>query len=473
MPPAPRRVSPDQARGAAGPQSFPPAGPEDLPRTYRPGSSTPPVYAPGATPGATPRAGGRRAGGANPLQAGPADEPAPTRYYDTPLAYSPGPAAGQGRQAGAAPMSSRRSRAAQPGDSRPAQAAYPSRGDGVGRSSHESGLPTPGYGIGRDRRRYTRRGKRKHRLRRAFLTLLLVIVLLLAWPVGLAVWANQNLTRVDALSGAIDTPGTTYLIAGSDQRGSGGIDGDVKGARSDTIMLLNVPPSGRTSLMSLPRDSYVQIPGHGRNKLNAAYSIGGPKLLVKTVEKLTGLTVDHYIEVGFGSVVDLVDAVGGVRLCLDQNVKDSKSKLTWSAGCHEADGATALAFSRERYADALGDIGRASRQRQVVSALAKKVMTPSLLVNPSKQLKLVKAGTGAVTVDRGTNIVDLARAVLAFKAATGSGGATGTPTIESMGYNPGGGVGSCVELDAQKAQQDFRAVEAGTWKGNDKTGGEE
>jgi LCP family protein required for cell wall assembly len=287
-------------------------------------------------------------------------------------------------------------------------------------------------------------------------------VLALAWPVGLLIWANGKLHHVDALSGAAATPGTTYLIAGSDKRGTD----ESKGARADTIMLLNVPPSGRTALVSIPRDTYAAIPGHGMNKINAAFAYGGAPLLVESVEELTGLTVDHYVEVGFGSVTELVDAVGGVKLCLDQTVKDKEAKLDWKKGCHVSDGATALAFSRMRKYDALGDIGRTARQRQVVSAVMKKTMSPANFLLPNRQISLVEAGTDALAVDEKANIIDLGKLAWAFKNATGPGGATGTPTIADMGYYPGGGVGSTVLLDKDKAAADFTAIAAGTWTGS-------
>jgi LCP family protein required for cell wall assembly len=299
--------------------------------------------------------------------------------------------------------------------------------------------------------------------------LVVLLILLLAIPAGILIWANSKLRHVPALSDAVPTQGTTYLIAGSDQRGSGGVDDHVEGARADVIMLLNVPPEGRTALMSIPRDTYAAIPGHGDNKINAAYALGGPALLVAAVEELSGLTVDHYMEVGFGSLTELVDAVDGVELCLDYSVTDAKSKLDWTEGCHLADGATALAFSRMRYADPTGDIGRAGRQRQVMGALIEKVATPSSLINPANLISVVDAGTAALTVDESMNIIDLARLAWALRAATGPNGATGTPTIATIGYDPGGGVGSTVLLDEEAAAKDFRRLEKGKWKGNDQT----
>jgi LCP family protein required for cell wall assembly len=294
----------------------------------------------------------------------------------------------------------------------------------------------------------------------AALTLVVVLVLLLAWPVGLLVWANGKIQHVDALSGTPTTSGTTYLLAGSDARGSGGVDDATAGARTDTILLLHQPTSGPASLISIPRDTYAKIPGYKANKINAAYSLGGPRLLVRTVEQLTGMTVDHYAEVGFGGVEDLVDAVGGVRLCLDYDVDDSRSGLVWKSGCHEADGATALAFTRMRYSDPKGDIGRAERQRQVIGAITSTVQDPSLLVQPTKQTALLGAGLGALAVDEDTDIVDLGRLALAFRAANGPGGVTGTPPIKDLGYRPGG-VGATVLLDPDTVGQFWADVRDG------------
>jgi LCP family protein required for cell wall assembly len=301
-------------------------------------------------------------------------------------------------------------------------------------------------------------GFRVRKGRVAVLALVALLVLLLAWPVGLVVWANGKIQHVDALSEASGTPGTTYLLAGSDARGSGGIDDGTSGARTDTIMVLHNPRSGPTSLISIPRDTYAEIPGNGMNKINAAYAWGGAPLLVESVELLTGLTVDHYAEIGFGSLEEIVDAVGGVELCYDETVQDEKSELDWEAGCHQADGATALAFSRMRYSDPQGDIGRAERQRQVISAVADEVVQPSVLLNPVDQVQLIEAGTDALVVDEDTGIVNLAQLALAFKGATGPEGVTGTPPIADPGYRAGDGSGSSVLLsdDAPQFWADVR-----------------
>lgn len=291
--------------------------------------------------------------------------------------------------------------------------------------------------------------------------LALVLVLLLAWPIGLVVWANGKLTRTEALSGAAGTAGTTYLITGSDSRADGGVKDDgTAGERSDTILLLHVPESGPTALISLPRDTYVDIPGHGDGKINAAYAYGGAPLLVETVEGLTGLTVDHYAEIGMAGVKDVVDAVGGVRLCYDDDVDDRDSHLKWKAGCHVVDGTVALQFARMRKADPLGDIGRAQRQRQLVGAVLENVDPKSIALRPAQQVALIDAATGSLTVDESAGITDLARLALAFRAANGIDGITGTPPIADLDYRPGG-VGSTVLLDPDETPHFFEQIRDG------------
>ncbi|MGC0250354.1 LCP family protein [Pseudactinotalea sp. Z1748] len=292
------------------------------------------------------------------------------------------------------------------------------------------------------------RPRRRRRGRGAFLAFVLLLVLILAWPVGLLIWANGKIQHVDAGESSLSTAGTTYLLAGSDSR-----DDDenfthdpTEGQRADTIMILTVPPSGNTSLISLPRDTYMEIPGHGWNKLNAAYSWGGPELLRASVESLTGIEVDHYVEIGMGGLANVVDAVGGVELCLDYDVSDRDSRLEWEAGCHISDGDTALAFARMRAADPMGDIGRTLRQQQVIQAITSTVADPALAVRPGQQVDLLESGLGALYVSENSNIIDLGRMALAFRNATGPDGVRGAPPIASMNHRPGG-VGSTVLLE--------------------------
>ncbi len=313
------------------------------------------------------------------------------------------------------------------------------------------------------------RKRKKHRCCTAALIILLILAVIFG---GLLFWVQGQIQTVDALSGEPDTPGSTTLIVGSDSREGWEGDDGTEGARTDTIMVMHAPESGPVSLISIPRDSYVAIPGYGSNKINAAFSFGGPQLLVETVEDLTGMTIDTYMEVGFTGVEEIVDALGGVELCLDYDVDDEKSGLVWEAGCHVVDGETALAFSRMRYSDPLGDIGRAERQRQVVGAVAEGILSPATLLNPTKLLPVTSATLDAFRVSEGTGVFDLMGVALDMRGALGGNAVTGTPPITSLGYSVDG-VGSTVLLTEEELPQFWDDVENGNFEAGEEVGGVE
>lgn len=308
-----------------------------------------------------------------------------------------------------------------------------------------------------------RRRRRLRPLRWIAVVLVLLIVLVAARAAWLWHRVNNDVGRVDALSGAADTDGETWLIVGSDARSNGGpVQDETEGARADSIMLLHKAPNGKAALISLPRDTYVEIPDEGGDKINAAYSYGGPELLVRTVEELSGLTVDHYVEVGMGGVQEMVDAVDGVEVCLDYDVDDPDSGLTWDTSqgtCQTVDGTRALAYSRMRKSDPTGDIGRGLRQRAVISAVVSKAMGVQTLVNFSRQDALVDAGTGALTVDRDSGTTSLLGMLMAFRSASND-GLTGAPPIESLDYEPGG-IGAAVLLQDETAPDFFAKLREG------------
>ena len=308
-----------------------------------------------------------------------------------------------------------------------------------------------------------RRRKRRHPILK---TLCLFLVLVLAWG-GFLMWdANTNMGRVSALSGAADTPGTTYLLAGSDSRADGAVqDGFNESERADSIMLVNVAPNGQKVALSIPRDTYAEIPGVGWDKINASYAYGGPQLLVETVEKLTGLTVDHFVQIGMGAVPDMVDAVGGVELCYDHDANDEYSGLNWTAGCHTVDGTTALQFSRMRYQDPEGDIGRTKRQRQVISKVVSAAASPATLINPARTLKVERAGSKSFTVDEDSSIFTVGSLVLALRSAS-SEELMGVPPIESLDYTTSAGA-SAVLLRDETAPDFFEKLRTGKLTSSD------
>ncbi len=312
------------------------------------------------------------------------------------------------------------------------------------------------------------RGKRRW-LKYTSAVLAVILITLCGYTWHLWNKASDQLRRVDALSSMADTPGETWLIVGSDSRSDGAIaDTTTAGQRADSVMVLHKAENGQTSLTSLPRDTYVNIPGYGEDKINASYAYGGAKLLVKTVEGLTKMKINHYVEVGMGGVKNVVDAVGGVEACLDYDVDDHDSGLIWNTAqgkCQQVNGEKALAFSRMRKSDPTGDIGRGLRQRAIISAAVKKAMSPSTLLNPSATSKLVNAGTGSLTVDKDSGVWDIGQMVLAFRSASND-GLTGAPPIEDPDYEPGD-VGSTVLLVDTTAPIFFGKVRDGRLTASD------
>lgn len=276
-------------------------------------------------------------------------------------------------------------------------------------------------------------------------------------------WIDGQLNHFNALTDMADGSESTWLIVGSDARDgtAGGSAEDVPGERTDTIMLLIKPRSGPTSLVSIPRDSYVTVDGQDM-KINAAAMSGGWKALTGTVEDLTGTKVDHVVKIGFRGVKDVVDAIGGINVCYDGDVSDADSGMEWTAGCHDVNGDQALAFSRMRYQDPEGDIGRAKRQRQVIQKIAAKAAPPSTLLNFGKTKALIEAGLSSVDVDEDSTPMSLARMALAFKDATGPKGITGTAEIANVDYWPDSGIGSTVLLDDKANATLFQQLRAGT-----------
>lgn len=269
---------------------------------------------------------------------------------------------------------------------------------------------------------------------------LLLFVLWLVFLIAVPFWAWRSVEKVDAEPGGErpgEQPGTTYLIVGSDSRkgltekerkklGTGNPTSEL----TDTIMLLHTG-DGPNLLMSIPRDSWVDMPGHGRSKINAAYGRGGPKLVVKTIEQNTGIRVDHYVEIGLGGFVGLVDAVGGIEICPEKDMKDPQAKLNIKKGCQDADGAKALGYARSRKTDReLGDITRAKHQREVVSAVGKKAVSPWSVLNPIRYWKLNMAATDFIVTDENTGPTKLAGFALAMTRLDGDNGMTcGVPIV--------------------------------------------
>lgn len=306
----------------------------------------------------------------------------------------------------------------------------------------------------------------KFRWRRMVFIAVLVVAAMLAYLLGVPMLTWSSTPKMNATPSGqrpADTPGSVYVLAGSDSREGLSPEeqkrlgtGNDAGKRTDTIMLLYVPPSGRAALISVPRDSYVDIPGRGKHKINAAYAFGGAPLLVQTIERNTGLRVDGFVEVGFGGFVNVVDAVGGIDMCPAKAIKDRDSNLDIPAGCQLMDGKTALGYVRMRKADPLGDLGRVQRQREMVSALAKKVVTPASVTIPWRYWGINSAASQALTIGEGTDMFGLAAAAMKM----GSGEAD-TLVIPVGKTNAKTKAGSSVLWDPVKSKEFFEAMKRG------------
>lgn len=218
--------------------------------------------------------------------------------------------------------------------------------------------------------------------------------------------------------------GTNWLLVGSDSRADLSEEqqaqlttgGDIGSSRTDTIMVVHIPvpwSSQRTSLVSIPRDSYVDIPGYGTDKINAAFAVGGPALLAQTVEEATGLRLDHYAEVGFAGFGAVVDALGGVRICPAEPISDPLAGIDLPAGCQTVDGPDALGFVRTR-ATPRADLDRMLNQREFMAALLHRAASPTVWLNPWRWYAIPHAVVGALTVDSGAHVWDLAGLALAL-----------------------------------------------------------
>lgn len=292
-----------------------------------------------------------------------------------------------------------------------------------------------------------------------------VLLLAVLSTIGTAVWVDTSLHRVPALTALPDRPpagrGTTWLLVGSDSR-EGLTDeqeselatgGDLGSGRTDTILLVHVPGLGSdapTTMVSIPRDSYLPIPGYGEDKVNAAFALGGAPLLAQTVEQATGLRLDRYAEIGFEGFATMVDAVGGVTMCPPEPVSDPLAGIDLPAGCQELDGRSALGYVRSR-ATPRADLDRMTNQRQFMAALMHRAVSPAVWANPLRWYPMTHAAADAVTVDTDAHVWDLARLAWALSGSV-------TTTTVPIGEFTGNDSGSVVVWDSDAATRLFHAL---------------
>lgn len=278
-------------------------------------------------------------------------------------------------------------------------------------------------------------GKRIGRIALAGSSALILILSMTAWGASEKYMSALNTVNVfGGLAGSSAWSGEpmNVLIVGSDerdtltraQRRKTGIERGDAGRHTDTILLAHIGGDlGKVTVVSLPRDSLVDIPAHTgpdgkeikayRGKINSAFGTGGAATTVQAVQNATGLTIDHYVEIDFGGFLKTVNAVGGVDICLENPLYDERARLDLPAGEQTIRGPDALAFVRARYID--NDFGRTQRQQTFLSALAQKVSSSEVLLNPIAMNSLMDAVASSITTDERLNRDDMA--AIAARAA--------------------------------------------------------
>jgi LCP family protein required for cell wall assembly len=294
---------------------------------------------------------------------------------------------------------------------------------------------------------------------------------------------DGNISRIPGLTTAL--PGLAkpapaprdarnILLVGSDTRATTGerFQGEgaarTSGQRSDTVILAHLyGDSNQAQLVSFPRDSWVQIPAYtdpatGKAvaahsaKLNSAIEEGGPALLIATIEKLTDIRVDNYIQIDFAGFQDMVETLGGVEVCLTHDAKESNSGIDLKAGRQTVNGAQALAFVRQRYELPNGDLDRIKRQQAFIASITRKLISAGTLLDPFKLNNFLNAATRSVAVDEDLSTADLT--ALAFRLRNVSAGGVVFTTVPFTTISARRGGQDVVLLDPVKDAELFDAL---------------
>ncbi len=351
-------------------------------------------------------------------------------------------------------------------------------------------MPTPSRPRARAPRPPARRrpvppGRGRHRRRSGWAVravTALSVAVLASSGVGHAVMSglDSGIERVDPFKDMKNRPeagrGLNILLAGTDGRDT--ITEEQRQAYrlggkpchcTDTLMLLHLSADhSRVSVVSLPRDSYAMMPPHTDRtsgeehrphpvKLNAAYAEGGPELTVRTVEKMTEVKIDHYVEVDFTSFMETVDAVGGVEICTVRRLKDSYTGLDLAPGPHRLDGGQALQYVRSRHLDGTGDLSRMQRQQRFLAALTAEVTGSGVLLNPVRFREVAQSVLGSLRADSGfttERMLDLGKAMRGFTPASAE--FTSVPVQEEAREVPA--IGNTLVWKAKEAKRIFGAL---------------
>ena len=267
--------------------------------------------------------------------------------------------------------------------------------------------------------------RKKHRVRRIIVSVVAIVVLLtVGTGAAYVAFLNHTVTTNVKHEALLPTPtagesaparapaakdAQNILLIGSDSHGS------VANGRSDVIVLVHITSDRKkVYLVHFPRDLYVDVPGHGKDKINAAYAYGGPQLLVRTLQNLVDVPLDHVALIGFDGFKAMTDAVGGVDVYAEE-ASTEPGTGTVHVGVNHLDGAAALAFVRERHQLSEGDISRGRRQMAFVKALMLKALSKDTLTNPVGFAQFVDAATRNLTVDNAFSIGDMRSQALAMR----------------------------------------------------------
>ncbi|MBU3716487.1 MAG: LytR family transcriptional regulator [Candidatus Nanopelagicaceae bacterium] len=290
--------------------------------------------------------------------------------------------------------------------------------------------------------------------------------------------------KLDVFAGLDDRPkkessAINYLIVGSDTRegltreetrrlkvGSTAV---AAGKRSDTMLLVHISKKrDKAAIISIPRDSFALIPEHKSltsdkiipatySKINSAYNWGGASLLIETFEDMSGLRIDHYVEINFVGFVRMVDALGGVEICTKRDINDPKSHLSLPAGTHVLDGVDSLKYVRSRTFDGLGDLGRMKRQQEFAGAMLRKATSAGVLLNPIKLLDFINSALASVTTDSGLSQGDLLTLGKQLRNLSASNVRTLTIPLKYYNYNKNG-VSAAVLWDPELSAELFERI---------------
>lgn len=317
-----------------------------------------------------------------------------------------------------------------------------------------------------------RRFKGFVRRHKALSVIVVVALVLLAIIIGWLLWLDHKLDDIDRFPfhpggerpAKVGKAENILLIGVDDPTGNGGLFDDLASGswtpgkfRSDAIMLLHIAADRKSAqVVSIPRDSFVDVPDRGRTKINAAFSDGGPEELAEVVESLTDVYVDHAMVIDFEDFGDMTTALGGVDVVIPETVTDTQNNVTWEKGPTRLQGDRAVLYVRQRYGLPRGDFDRVQRQQNILRAMLEKVASAGTLANPLRVTNLVDELKDFIAVDQEFTPSQMRSLAISSRGLRPGSmrfvtvPVTGTPTIDGA---------SVVTLDLDKTHDLFDALE--------------